>query len=195
MMSEYISYEELQAATQSVIDYSVPSMNSPKVIKATKHVGDVYWRRVNTPEKYPVLYKYIMTSETLYGLGFLILDGTEGESFAVRTNTIDNTPFEYIVLHSHAINRWMERKKFTGTLEEAKRKILTGLIVGDIQPDGTDDTWYHYFDGGVFICNYTDPRIMHLRTYILNRQCSPLQRMKSLQSEKELVEYYKKVMY
>ena len=56
-------------------------------------------------------------------------------------------------------------------------------MINDVQKDGTDETMYIHFDGGIFLCTISD-RVLHLRTFIMNRQCSPIQRMKSLTSEK-----------
>ena len=79
----------------------------------------------------------------------------------------------------------IERHHFDGTLEEAQRKILDGLMINDVQSDATDGTKYIHFDGGLFLCTESD-RVMHLRTFIMNRQCTPMQRMKSLASEKNV---------
>ena len=93
--------------------------------------------------------------------------------------------WEILVIHSHAINRYIERRKFDGTIEQAQHKLLDELEIHKSVKDGTDGTQYIYFDGGIFICTVVD-RVFHMRTFIMNRQCSPMQRMKSLQSEKEL---------
>lgn len=182
-MTEWATYEWLESATKTAYEYGGRSVESQKVKKAFKQGRRLVYHRVNTPapEKYPVLYIFARVPMGVYFRTFLVLEGTEGDSFAGRV--ADETLF--YVLHSHAVNRYIERHHFDGTLEEAQRKILDGLMINDVQSDATDGTKYIHFDGGLFLCTESD-RVMHLRTFIMNRQCTPMQRMKSLASEKNV---------
>lgn len=182
-MNEFASYNDLEEALKVARDYGHRSICSDRVRKAFKSGRHIVYHRVNTPapEKIPVLYSFAAARTGLFFRTFLVLEGTEGDSFAGRV--ADETLF--YVLHSHAVNRYIERHHFDGTLEEAQRKILDGLMINDVQSDATDGTKYIHFDGGLFLCTEND-RVMHLRTFIMNRQCTPMQRMKSLASEKNV---------
>ena len=111
---------------------------------------------------------------------FLILKGKDGDSFCA---SVDQSGI-FQVIHGHAIRRYMERRKFQGTLEQAQNRIMSELFINGVEKDLTDETRYIYFDGGLFLCTYDDG-VMHLRTYITNRQCSPMQRMMSFRSQKQ----------
>ena len=180
-MNEFATYDELESAHKVALEYGHKSIRSPRTLKAFKQGRPIVYHRVNTPapEKYPVFYCFACVRGRILFRTFLVLEGSEGESFAGR---IADEPLFY-VLHSHAVNRYIERHRFDGTLEEAQRTILNGLMINDVQTDETDETRYIHFDGGLFLCTYSD-RVLHLRTFIMNRQCSPMQRMKSLTSEK-----------
>lgn len=180
-MNEFATHEQLDTALNVAVEYGHKSIRSPRVLKAFKLGKPIIYHRVNTPapQRYPVLYSFACVRGRLFFRTFLVLEGSEGDSFAGRV--ADESLF--YVLHSHAINRYVERHRFGGTLEEAQRTILNGLMINDVQKDGTDETMYIHFDGGIFLCTISD-RVLHLRTFIMNRQCSPIQRMKSLTSEK-----------
>lgn len=180
-MNEFASYSELEAALKVAREYGNKSIYCDRVRKAFKNGRCIVYHRVKTPapEKHPVLYTFAVTQKGLFFRTFLILEGREGDSFAGR---VADEPLFYIV-HSHAVNRYIERHQFKGTLEQAQHKILNGLLINDVQSDATDGTKYIHFDGGLFLCTEND-HVIHLRTFIMNRQCSPMQRMKSLTSEK-----------
>lgn len=180
-MTEWATYEWLKSAINTAYEYGGRSKDSQKVRKAFKQGKYLVYHRVKTPapEKYPVLYIFARIQMGIYFRTFLILEGSEGDSFAGQI--ADEQMFH--VIHSHAINRYIERRQFKGTLEEAHRTILNGLFINDVQRDDTDETRYIHFDGGLFLCTESD-RVLHLRTFIMNRQCSPMQRMKSLTSER-----------
>lgn len=183
-MTENATKDELLAALKLAEDYSHRSLNNHKVHKMFRSGHTTVFHRVNTPEKIPVLYIFFLYRRMIWSRTFLVLDGYEGDAFAGYVEAdrkVSNIEFQ--VIHSHAINRYIQRSKFKGTLKDAQRKILTDLIANYSVADGTDDTIYINYDNGVFLCN-CDNGVMHLRTFILNRQCSPLQRMKSLDSEK-----------
>lgn len=189
MLTENSTYEELQPAMREARLYGDISMRSEKVRKAIKKGAKQVFHRVRTPQsKQPVLYVYSdICGEWSYRT-FLVLKGKEGEGFAVG---MDNGSF-FEIIHSHAVNRYIERRRFKGTLEEAQHKIVTDLIVHWVEADDTSKTDYVYFDGGVFLCTHEE-RIIHLRTFIMNRQCHPVQRMKSLRSEKNTKQYKKEL--
>ncbi len=181
MLSEWATYDELNKALLEARMYGFFSINSKQVRKEFKKGAKKVFHRVNTPKhRLPVLYMFINETGGPFATN-LVLQGSEGESFAVCLTFSE----QILVIHSHAINRYIERRKFDGTIEQAQRKLLDELEIHKSVKDSTDETQYIYFDGGIFLCQVVD-RVFRLRTFIMNRQCSPMQRMKSLQSEKEL---------
>lgn len=185
-MKDNATFEQLEPVMREAVAYGHRSIMSDKVRKQVKLGHHLVEHRVNTPKDYGhnrVLYIYAFALKRACFRTFLLLEGKEGDSYAGAVFNAENKVDFYIV-HGHAIRRYMERRKFTGTLQEAELKVLNGLMVSDVQKDSTDNTMYLYFDGGVFLCT-NDDRVLHLRTFIMNRQCSTMQRMKSLKSENE----------
>lgn len=180
-MTEWATYDYLSDALGKAIAYGYKSIKCDDVRKAFRNGKRLVYHRVKTPapDKIPVFYTFARTDKDEYIRTQLVLEGSEGDSYAGRVEDEDM----FYVIHSHAINRFVERRQFHGSHEVAERHIINGLLINDVQKDGTDETRYIYFDGGLFLCTVTD-RVLHLRTFIMNRQCSPVQRMKSLTSEK-----------
>ena len=191
MLTESATYDELFNAMKEAREYGFSSINNPKVRRAFRLGATEVFHRVRTPQsKHCVLYQF----NSSHGKGkvfrtFLVLQGREGDSFA---GGIQNGEIIEII-HSHAIRRYIERRRFKGSLEKAQHKIVKELLIHYMEADGTTPTDYIYFDGGVFLCT-RDEHIIHLRTFIMNRQCSPVQRIKSLQSEKKTKELINQII-
>lgn len=182
MLTENETYETYDEVMRMARDYGASCAKSAPVRKAFRNKKrDTFFRRVNIPvSKHPVIYEYKRGADgNLPYRTFLVVEGSEGESFVASTARGNM----YQVMHSHAINRYMQRSRFEGTFDEARLKIMDYLHYYYISKDYTDDTKYVYFDGGMFICT-VDGNIMHFRTFIMNRQCHLNQRMLSLESEK-----------
>ena len=189
-MTEKSTYQELLSAIHSAEEYAKVNGRSPKVMRAgRKNIRVVEWRG-NTPDHVPAMYLHFIDRKKAKGvltLSFLVLKGSEGDSYGVRMQG-----GLIIILHSHAINRYIERRRFEGTLKEATMAILDRLALFNQEWD--DTTSYVYYDGGVFLGVHTDDdKVLHLKTFIMNRQCYPNERMKSLAAEKEYEDYKKRV--
>lgn len=184
-MNENSPFQVLLPAMQSATEYSSRNVQCQAVRKAVKLGKKRVVCRVNTPDKIAAMYihdifpKYIVGTRT-----FLVVDGAEGYGFVSASREADTGKFYLSVLHSHAINRFIERRHFTGTLEQAQLYIINGIMINASAEDLLNETQYLYFDGGTFLCNLKDG-IHHIRTFVMNRQLYPAQRMKSLTSEKE----------
>ena len=186
VLTENITKDELEEAIRSVEAYAYVTVGNPKVFRALRTGADKYYHRVNTPEKIPALYIYRRFGERVQHRAFVVLQGPEGDSFARKVTTNDKH-IQIKIIHGHAINRYIERHHFEGTLEMAQRKILNELKMSYVVPDGTSDTLYIDYDGGVFLCTMNDG-ILHMRTFIMHRQCKPIQRLRALESERKLTE-------
>ena len=184
--SENESYQYYTAAMKVARDYGYYASHANDVIRARRWGQKQVFKYVNTPNPYkiPVLYIFDFSTKQWVYRTFLITVGENLENGFVG-GVREDSFFE--VVHSHAINRYIERSHFKGTREEACHQILTGLTLHSVAPEEIGNGGYIYFDGGVFITTWKD-RVMHLRTFIMNRQCYPNQRLKSLKSEREVKE-------
>ena len=187
-LTEKSSYDELHAALQAAMDYSRYNANSQAVRRAYKLGKQKVWVRVNTPEKIPVLYLHRFFPKGIGTRTFLVVQGSEGDSYvSLEVNQHERNP-HLTILRAHAINRYIERRQFQGSIEEATRTLINGLGVNDTERDSFGTTYYTYFDGGTFLCTFAD-NVFTFQTFIMNRQCGPEQRLRSLQSEKGVAEF------
>lgn len=206
MFTENSTYWELQEAFIEAWFYS-PSLKNVTSIRNKKKA---FYKTKLPQSKIPVAFNIIAKEKRKIKDGYvfitsLILEGKEGQGFAqsimmaglgmkkeekeLLAEARDDCTF-ITILHSHAINRYIERRNFKGTLEQAQAKILEGINGISYVKDFVNDTYYLYFDGGTFLCEYdTEEDIVHIRTFIMNRQCSSGQRLKSLDSEKSKAKY------
>lgn len=181
-MNEFSPLEKIDKALQSVQDYCNAALRSPIVKKAMKRGDKEIYRRVNTPDKVPAVYAMSLFNKLYYTRSFAVLEGRDGDAFASRV-MCSSGAYKAVVIHSHAIKRYIERHHFEGTLEQAQRKILTTLGNNARIPDNMSESSYIDFDGGVFLCIVKD-KILHFNTFIMHRQCKPDQRLRALKSEK-----------
>lgn len=182
MLNEWATYDELRAAAQEAREYGESSRRNQKVQRALRRgCLDVY-HRVNTPKsKHPVLYHFVNDAAGTW-FSFLVLQGTEGESYASAAITGHETPI--FVIHSHAINRYMERSDFKGTIEQARMSIFAGLLLAS--PSKDSDTYYIPFSNGMFLCQEKD-QVFRVRTFINERQMKPNQRLWKRKSQNDTV--------
>ena len=184
-MNENSTYQELMPAMQAVIEYGSKNVNSDRVRRAVKRGQRRIVCRVNTPDKHRAMYiHYVFPGNGIATRPFLIVNGAEGEGKLTVSKDPDAKRIYLTMIHSHAINRYIERRQFKGTVEEATQRILDGIAVNTSAVDELNKTDYLYFDGGTFLCNLKDG-VQHIRTFVMNRQLYPNQRFKSLKSEKE----------
>jgi hypothetical protein len=194
-MNENSTFQDLLPAVQAVIGYGERNVNSDRVKRAVKMGKRRVVCRVNTPDKTPAMYiHYIFPKKGILTRPFVIVDGAEGEAFVTASKDPDTGKFFLTVIHSHAINRYIERRQFHGTLAEAQQRIIDGIAVNTSAEDKLNETGYLYFDGGTFLCNFKNG-VQHIRTFVMNRQLYPAQRMKSLTSEKETAQLKREVGY
>lgn len=178
MLTERSTYNQLLPALQEVKDYTQLTLNNPSVRRTLKRDFVILIKRVNTAwNKVPAAYVYIKEKKGLNIFGFVVLEGSEGESFAASYR---HDRFKVLVIHGHAINRYIERHGYEGTLEQATGKLM--LALGTSVPTNDSDTTYIYFDNGTFLCN-SKGEVLHVRTYINNQQCHRNQRLWSEKSK------------
>ena len=100
-LTEKSPYKDLLAAWKEVNDYGFYAANEKNTKKALKKKGVTLARWVNTPKKNRALYIYSRPNKKVYFTSFLIVEGSEGDSFV----TMEDDKEKMTVLHSHAINR------------------------------------------------------------------------------------------
>ena len=109
---------------------------------------------------------------------FLVIEGSEGDSFVALEDKGKRKDNEFAMLHSHAINRYIERHGWNGTLEECQEYLLGEMWVTSQHVDRYTNELFVYFDDGLFLGCIKDG-ISHLNTYVANQHLFPYQRLKS----------------
>lgn len=192
MLTERATYDELIKPYNEAKEYGYHGYNNPRIMREFRHGKKEVWYRTRTPKsKSQVLYYYIRspkmsnlfkgTPGSFLHISYLEMEGVHNDQKCTSFFTSCQDEDLLMVIRGHAIYRYMERRHFTGTLEEAQRKILSGIGVFDVQKDTT--TGYIYFDGGAFLCE-RKPKVLTLGTFVMNSGLYPVQRIKSLKSEK-----------
>lgn len=178
MLTEWATYDELMPQLLEVKSYADSTLNNNEVKRQLRMKYSLFIKRVNTAKsKVPAAYIYINTPRHFEFFSFVVLVGSEGDSYAT---TYHHETCKIIVIHSHAIKRYIERTNYQGTLEQATGKLM--LAMGTSKATHDSDTTYLYFDDGIFICNTKD-QVLHVRTFITNEQCHANQRLWSRKSE------------
>lgn len=190
-LTEKSSFNELWDAWSLVNDYGEAACEASQVQRAFKKGAKVVYRRVNTPEKLQALYIIVQNKRQVYYMPFLIVEGSEGRSFVARENNGQRK--DYItILHSHAINRYIERHGWDGDIVDAENHILNGMWVSSRNVDKYTKELSIYFEEGMFLGAEKDG-ICHLNTYIANRQMYPNQRLQSRRLQDNIEELFKKL--
>lgn len=183
MLTEWSTYDELKPALREARDYGETSRRNQKVQRLLRLGASDVYHRVHTPKsKIHVLYRFVNDRAGTW-FSFLVLQGSEGESFAASVITDNDTGI--IVIHSHAVNRYMERSSFNGTIEEAQRMIISVIMI--TCPSKDSDTYYIPFCDGVFLCQEKD-HVLHVRTYVNDRQLKPNQRLWKRKSQNDTID-------
>lgn len=99
-----------------------------------------------------------------------------------------------MLLYAHAIEQYIERHGWDGTLEECRNHINMGLMLTCGEYDKITGECEAYFDGGLFLGEKKGD-IFRYKTFIMNRQCKPNQRMHSLNAENELRKIFDEQLY
>ncbi len=214
LLDDNATYAELLEGLRAVTAYGDERWKAVERYLNRKELNVMQTVWTPSERSFPGLYVYRIKHGKVGVRIYLELDSKEGTSYAMvqypedeadveemtRTKRITLDPklnneedFIIEVLHGHAVKRYIERHGWSQGYHSALKHIFDGINGQSLQPDPTDDTYYLYFDGGVFLGQPTDgERVIHLRTFIMNRQCYPVQRMKSLQSEQERQLYMEK---
>lgn len=187
-LTEKSSYKELFDAWNEVNDYGCFASNEKNTKKALKQKGITIARRVNTPKKHRALYIYARPKDKVYFTSFLIVEGSEGDSFVA----MEDDKEKMTVLHSHAINRYIERHGYDGTLEQCQCYILNYTMLTAQNVDTITKEVVVYFDEGIFLGCIKD-NICHLNTYVPNNRLYSNQRLMSRRLQDMLDELIKKI--
>lgn len=186
MFTEWATYEQIDEALNEVREYGFISMDNSKIRRAKRKGVDCVVHYVNTPKsKYPAVYFFFNDKRNMF-FSFLALEGSEGTSFAIKGSK--DSQYGITVIHSHAINRFVERSCYKGSVQDAAEYILMGLMI--CVPTKDSDTTYISFCDGVFLCNVVNG-VLHIRTFITYKQCKPNQRIWMIKSGMALEELKK----
>jgi len=185
-LTEKSTYQDLLSAWKEVNDYGERAANA-KAVKDALKKSNVTYRRVNTPAKHRAFYIIIKTKKRMYHMPFLIVEGSEGDSFvALEDETVSHC---LTVLHSHAIRRYIERRGWKGTVEQCEEYLLDAMWVTARNRDKYTKEITVYFDNGVFLGCEKDG-ISHLNTYVSNNRLYTNQRLMS----RKLQDNYEKLL-
>lgn len=155
-------------------DYADNSKRNQQVQRALRRGKKEIVRRVHTPKhKHTALYNYFKEGKEIRQSFHLVLRGSEGDSFATLSIYKD-ADYDIIVLHSHAIKRYMQRTHYKDSLEKAQLMLISTIALFKAVHDS--DTYYSTFFQGVFLGNVVD-RVLHLRTFITSEQCHTNQKL------------------
>lgn len=187
-ITEKSPYKDLLSALKEVNDYGFFAANEKSVKKALKQKGVTLARRVNTPKKNRALYIYSKPNKNVYFTSFLIVEGSEGDSFV----SMEDDREKITIYHSHAINRYIERHGYDGTLEECQCYILNNTLLTTQNVDTITKEVIVYFDEGVFLGCIKD-NVTHLNTYVPNNRLYSNQRLMSRRLQDMLDELIKKI--
>lgn len=187
-LTEKSPYKDLFAAWKEVNDYGYFAANERSTKKALKKKGVTIARWVNTPKKNRALYIYAKPNKKVYFTSFLIVEGSEGDSFVA----MEDNKEKMTVLHSHAINRYIERHGYDGTLEQCQCYILNYTMLTAQNVDTITKEVVVYFDEGVFLGCVKD-NVTHLNTYVPNNRLYSNQRLMSRRLQDMLDEIIKKM--
>lgn len=187
-LTEKSSYKDLLSAWNEVNNYGYFASNEKSTRKALKKKGVTVARRVNTQKKNKALYIYARPNEKVYFTSFLVVEGSEGESFV----TMEENKERMTVLHGHAINRYIERHGYDGTLEECQCYILNYTLLTAQNVDTITKEVVVYFDEGIFLGCIKD-NICHLNTYVPNNRLYSNQRLMSRRLQDMIGELIKKM--
>ena len=187
-LTEKSPYKDLLSAWKEVNDYGYFAANEKSTKKALKQKGVTLARLVNTPKKNRALYIYSKPNKKVYFTSFLIVEGSEGDSFVA----MEDDKEKMTVLHSHAINRYIERHGFDGTLEQCQCYILNYTMLTAQNVDTITKEVIVYFDEGVFLGCVKD-NVTHLNTYVSNNRLYSNQRLMSRRLQDMLDELIKKM--
>lgn len=164
-IDENTSKEECSRLYKLACEYGERSMNSKDIRKAWKKGDYVIIKRVNTPEKIPVVYIYLknekVPSHMYTWFSFVCLKGKEGTTFVCSLKET----CKLIVIKSHLVSRYMERHGWDGDRESCEDHILLHSVLLWYDIDKSTGEVCSYFDDGLFLGSFGDGTLT-LRTYV-----------------------------
>lgn len=187
-LNEKSPYKDLLVALKEVNNYGFFAANEKSTKKALKQKGVTLARWVNTPKKNRALYIYSKPNKNVYFTSFLIVEGSEGDSFV----SMEDDREKITIYHSHAINRYIERHGFDGTLEQCQCYILNNTLLTTQNLDTITKEVIVYFDEGIFLGCIKD-NVTHLNTYVPNNRLYSNQRLMSRRLQDMLDELIKRM--
>ena len=187
-LTEKSQYQDMLSAWKEVNDYGFYAANEKNTKKALKKKGVTLARWVNTQKKNRALYIYSRPNKKVYFTSFLIVEGSEGDSFVA----MEDDKEKMTVLHSHAINRYIERHGYDGTLEQCQCYILNYTMLTAQNVDTITKEVIVYFDEGIFLGCVKD-NVTHLNTYVPNNRLYTNQRLMSRRLQDMLDELIKRM--
>lgn len=161
-LTDKIDYATCEKVYALAMDYGEKSANASAIKKLKKKKNCITIKRVNTPEKVPVMYIYLFNNKSkLTWFSFVELKGDEGTSFLC--GMAQNRG--YVIIKSHLISRFMERHGWSGDRESCEEYILMRSFLLWYDVDKVTNEINAYFDGGMFL-GHLEGRIKILSTYI-----------------------------
>lgn len=180
IITENTPYDELIQAFDEVKEYGKITLNQPKIQKAIG-IGKVVIHRVKTAgNKIPAIYVAPSLTGKYSYQSCISIKCKDGDGLCFTAINLDMQRM-ILILHAHAIDRFFERHGYKGTRDNFIKEFLLRWSLYN-QADYTETSAYIYFNGGVFITERKGG-IMHLRTFVMNRQLYADQRLLSLKSE------------
>lgn len=89
----------------------------------------------------------------------------------------------FIAIHPHAIDRFIARHRFKGTFQEAEEYILQNYKQVSYKIDMTTSEIICPFDSGAFLGKEDEEGIVHLKTFVMNRQLFLNQRLDEVKAK------------
>lgn len=89
-----------------------------------------------------------------------------------------------VIIFRHAIDRYIERHRWSGTTHQLEDHMLMTMRRISYQQDLITHELICPFDGGVFLGKMVSNDMIELRTFVMNRQLHPNQRMDGISAEK-----------
>lgn len=216
MLTEQPTDKELKSVLFDADNYAWRiAENRPDIRRRLKKKRVRFIHRAKLPSGQPVYYVLGRDSKGIYGVPTLIAPSHEPDSKAGAHYHTLITPTkrpiadkftgkitgaslytDWYILRGHAIKRYIERHNHVHEDEitqqmviDAEDHMILHFNASYVEGNNYDNEIIIYFDGGGFFGNM-DGSLYFLRTFNMNRQLFPNQRMLTLSSENEVKKMY-----
>ena len=181
-ISENLTAEEYRQLYEKVRAYGAYSLRDKKMQKLLKQKKRVVvFKRINTPEKIPAVYMYIIDGKYSNWYSFVALKGIDGDSFLGRLGDREH----FSIIKSHLVSRYIERHGWQGSRESCENYILAQTILMWCDHDRSTDEIASYFDDGLMLGHLVDG-MMVFKTYVHKSNLSNNQKIKAKWQELKL---------